>query len=84
MASPEIQLGKYMIARLLETRPKTAVYGIFSKHHGDRLGTVKWCGTWRQYCFWPSCADVTTFSSGCLRDLDNFLVTLNTAKKEAS
>ena len=83
MASPEIQIGKYMVARLLETKPKTAVYGIFSAHHSERLGTVKWFGPWRQYCFWPSCVDVTTFSSGCLRDLDNFLVTLKKAKKEA-
>jgi hypothetical protein len=82
VASPEIQLGKYMIARLLETKPKTAVYGIFSKHHGDRLGTVKWFGPWRQYCFF--CTDVSVFSSTCFQALQKFIDGLNTVKKAVS
>jgi len=78
LTTPEIQLGKYMVARLIETRPKTAVYGVFSKDD-SRLGIIKWFGPWRQYCFF--CMEVSVFSSGCLRDLDKFLVTLNKAKK---
>jgi hypothetical protein len=68
-----------MVARLIETRPKTAVYGVFSKHHGDRLGIIKWFGPWRQYCFFSM--DVSVFSSGCFQDLEKFLVALNKAKK---
>jgi hypothetical protein len=79
MSSPEIQLGQYMVARLLDVRPKTAIYGIFSKHHGEQLGTIKWFGPWRQYCFFSM--DVSVFSSGCLQDLDKFLIALNKAKK---
>lgn len=78
MTSSEIQLGEHMVARLLEARPKTAVFGVFSKHYGDKLGVIKWFGPWRQYCFF--CMDVSVFSSGCLRDLDKFLSSLNTSK----
>ena len=80
MSNPEIELGKYMVARLLETRPKTAVYGIFSKDSEERLGTVKWFSPWRQYCFF--CADVTVFSLGCLQGLEKFLADLKEARKE--
>jgi hypothetical protein len=79
LTSPEIQLGKYMVARLIETRPKTAVYGVYSAHHDERLGTVKWFGPWRQYCFF--CTDVIVFSSSCFQALDKFVVALNRAKK---
>jgi hypothetical protein len=69
-----------MIARLIETKPKTAVWGVFSKNHGDNLGVIKWFGPWRQYCFFSM--DVAVFSSGCLRGLDKFLVALNEARKK--
>jgi hypothetical protein len=78
--SSNIQLGKYMIARLIETRPKTEVYGVFSAHHGDKLGVIKWFGPWRQYCFFSM--DVAVFSAGCFRDLAMFLIQLNVAHKK--
>jgi hypothetical protein len=80
LSSAEIQLGKYMVARLVETKPKTAVYGIFSAHQEDRLGTVKWFAPWRQYCFFSM--DVAVFNSGCFQDLTKFLVALNEGRKK--
>jgi hypothetical protein len=80
LTTPEIQLGKYMVARLIETGPKTAVWGVFSKHHDDKLGVIKWFGPWRQYCFFSM--DVAVFSSGCFQDLTKFLVSLNEGRKK--
>jgi hypothetical protein len=82
MSSSEFKLGKYMIGRLIETRPKTAVYGVFSKHDATKLGVIKWFGPWRQYCFFSM--DVAVFSSGCFQDLVKFLDSLNQARKRGS
>ena len=46
--------SKYMEFRLLERKPKTSVYGVFSKNRGDRLGEIRWHSPWRQYVFLPS------------------------------
>jgi hypothetical protein len=85
MPTAELDLGKYMVARLIrliETKPKTVVYSVFSKHDEDRLGTIKWFGPWRQYCFF--CTDVGVFSSTCLRDIEYFLILLNVEKKKGA
>jgi hypothetical protein len=79
LSAPEIQLGKYMVARLVETRPKTVVYGVFAIHHGERLGTIKWFEPWRQYCYF--CLDADVFSSRCFKALTSFLDSLNQAKR---
>ena len=82
MATPEIMLGKYMIARLIETKPKTAVYDIISVHHGTKLGQIKWYGPWRQYIFEPE--PLTIFNRDCMLAICGFLQGLMDAwKKEA-
>ena len=80
MSSPEIQIGKYMVARLIEAKPKTDVYAVLSAHHGDKLGIIKWFGPWRQYCYFSM--DVAVFSAGCFRDLSMFLILLNVEHKK--
>lgn len=50
---------------------KTEIYGVFSALHGDRLGTVKWYGRWRQYVFFPE--HDTIWNRDCLRQLAQFL-----------
>jgi hypothetical protein len=78
-------LGQYMLARQIERKPKTNVYGVFSTHHGDELGTVKWHGPWRQYCFFLP-RDLPDFeivlSASCLQDLVKFLKELNEKKRD--
>lgn len=46
----------YIEFELVTILPKTAVYHVINKHHGDVLGTIKWYAQWRQYCFLPSLA----------------------------
>ena len=61
----------YIEYMLIGTRPKTNIYGVFSKSSGDRLGIIKWYASWRQYCFFPELD--TVWSKGCLNEV-NYLI----------
>ena len=80
MPVPEISLGKYMIARLIETKPKTAVYNILSTHHGAKLGQIKWYGPWRQYVF--ESEPLTIFNRDCMLAICGFLQGFMDARKK--
>jgi len=60
---------KYISFRVIEEKPKTKVWGCFSKH-GDKLGEVRWYAGWRQYCYFPEIG--TIYSSGCSTDIAHF------------
>jgi len=52
--------------------PKTKTWFCHNnRDYGAQLGTVKWYGPWRQYCFYPRPA--TIFNKGCLEDINSFL-----------
>jgi hypothetical protein len=63
--------SKYLELRELERKPKTIVYGLFSKQHGDKLGEIKWFARWRQYTFFPE--KDTIWNRTCLLDVIHFL-----------
>jgi len=50
---------------------KTRRWSVFSKTSGSRLGSIRWFARWRQYTFDP--APGTTFNTGCLRDIGDFM-----------
>jgi hypothetical protein len=79
VTSPEIPLGKYMVARLVESKSKTAVYDIISVHHGTKLGQIRWYGPWRQYVSEPE--PRTIWNEGCHEAMRDFLRKLMDAKK---
>lgn len=64
-----------------EIRPgaKTVVIHVHSKSHGDRLGTIRWYGAWRQYIFEPTEA---IFSEGCLKEIEAYLRGANAKQRE--
>lgn len=64
----------YVDFELVERKPKTNVYNVFSKNHGDLLGRIFWYGPWRQYVFEP--LDGTLWSRGCLGEIKQFLTEL--------
>jgi len=72
-------IGKYMSATPVETKTKTSVYSINNVTHGDVLGVVKWNGAWRQYCFFTTGEII--LSSGCMKDLQEFLDEINKRRK---
>jgi hypothetical protein len=82
---------KYKYIRMveLEPKPKTKVWRvepIGGEDWNEELGIVKWYAPWRQYCFFPSWKDILNyalvFSSGCLRDIVDFLETQTKKHKE--
>lgn len=59
---------------------KTLVVKILSKSSGDRLGSIRWYGPWRQYCFYPS--PDTIFNKGCMNDVVKYIDKLMKARKK--
>jgi hypothetical protein len=75
----ERRVTEYMVFEPDVPKPNTKVWRVLSKRHGDVLGYVKWYAPWRQYCFWP---EGITLSSGCMRDIEDFLVQVNDEHRE--
>ena len=71
---------QYMEFKQLPVHPhrKTSMWGCVGIS-GDSLGTVKWFGRWRQYCFYPE--PETIFNRGCLADVDHFIMQLMDERK---
>lgn len=76
-----MKIGQYLTAEKVE-RPslKTEVWAIYGDEGNDRLGMVKWYGSWRQYTFQPE--PITVFHAGCLYDLAAFVTKMNTRHRE--
>lgn len=55
----------------VEEKPKTSVWSCQNKGDDYELGVVKWYGSWRQYCFFPSGPSV--LNKGCLEDIIHFM-----------
>lgn len=51
---------------------KTSVWEIHNRYEYGLLGTVKWFGRWRKYCFFPA-ADCV-FEEVCMREISQFIV----------
>ena len=62
---------KYIHFVKTEDKPKTAVYSCRNNKSGEELGIVKWYGSWRQYCYFPTCPAV--YNKGWLQDIQNFI-----------
>ena len=63
----------------LSKTKKTQIWQVTTKDDINILGQVRWFARWRQYSFFPEQA--TIFSSGCLRDIQNFMAILMEQKK---
>lgn len=54
---------------------------VVSRSSGDTLGTVKWFGRWRQYCFFPAAG--TIYNPDCLRAIEQYASALTRAHRAA-
>ncbi len=52
-------------------KPKTSVWTCENIKSGYELGTIKWHGPWRQYCFFVTAPAV--YSAGCHEDIADFI-----------
>ena len=56
-----------------KSNPKTKVIDILTREK-IKIGTLKWLGRWRKYCFFPE--SETVFESTCLFDINKVLLKL--------
>lgn len=77
---------KYFVIKELPRSPmrKTSTFVIFNKNSGAALGRIKWYGSWRQYCFFPTQYAETVWSMGCLQDIQGFIGKLMEERKNDS
>lgn len=54
-----------------EHHRKTAWWHVRNRSRDAYLGTVRWHGAWRQFCFFPE--DHTLYNPECLRDIADFV-----------
>lgn len=76
-------MKEYIKFEVLEKKPRTNVYGIFSLSDESLLGKIYWYGPWRQYIFDPW--KETIWNRGCLKQVLEFiqeLMSQRTKKKE--
>ncbi len=64
---------KYFQIEPQEKKPgrKTREYLIINHSQGAEIGSIKWYGSWRQYCVFFE--EGTIWSSGCMDDVKDFM-----------
>jgi len=70
--------SKWIQINILEEKPKTKVFGIYSKK-GEFLGLVQWKNGWRQYVLEP--IRNTIWAVSCLEDVTRFIKELMESRK---
>jgi hypothetical protein len=71
--------SEYLIFNELESKGKTNIYNVISKHDEYSLGIIKWYSSWRQYCFYPE--KETVFNKTCLNTIEEFIIELMNKRK---
>jgi len=72
-------MSNYIRFEVMEKKPKTNVYGIFSLSDESLLGQIYWYSPWRQYVF--DSYSKTIWNDGCLEEVTNFLKELKEERK---
>ena len=60
---------KFAIDR--DFKGKTKRWNVWNRLRMDFLGTIKWYGAWRKYCFFPD--DGTIYDSKCMKRIMEFI-----------
>jgi len=60
---------------------KTTIWACVNNNGGYELGEVKWSPGWRQYCYFPLHPNKSVYSSGCLKDIADFIEQLMAERK---
>lgn len=72
-------MSEYLEFKLYKELPKTKVFNVINKKSENLLGRIGWYPQWRQYVFIP--AFQTIYSSGCLKDIKDFIDNLMIERK---
>jgi len=60
---------------------KTNIWFVMNKTHDYPLGTIKWYGSWRQYCFFTDTGEVI-LSHRCMNQINEFIRRMNQEQKD--
>ena len=71
---------EWLIFRMVEQKPKTRIWHIYSKQGDYPLGIIKWFPNWRHYCYFPE-SDIV-LSDRCTLTIANFIATQNEMHKK--
>lgn len=71
--------SKYLEFNKIGWTGKTHVVNIHSKRNVF-LGTIRWHGPWRQYCFLPTAE--TVFNIGCMEDINKYIKELMAERRQ--
>jgi hypothetical protein len=66
-------MSKYLDFESTESSTKTDHWSVQNHKTHTELGIVKWAGTWRQYCYFPTINAM--YSASCLKDIAEFCET---------
>ena len=73
-------MSEYIDFRLIEEKPKTSVYSVVNLTTETSLGSIKWYGPWRQYCFFPIPHNI--FNKDCMQYIIEFINKLMEERKK--
>jgi len=73
-------MSDFIEFKLIDEKPKTSVFDVINIKSGDRLGIIRWYGSWRQYCFFPH--EETIFNSDCMQYIIDFMRELMEKRKK--
>lgn len=81
---PVDYVTKYITFKFLHMSAsgKTEEWNIVNNSSRTKIGSIVWYGPWRQYIFEPS--EDTVWNSGCLREIQEFLVVRNAERRIAA
>ena len=65
-----------------EPPPEAQTYHIINPVDGEYLGSIKWHGPWRQFCFFPACFKNTVWSTEQLDDIQDALERITEVVKD--
>jgi hypothetical protein len=71
---------KYLLFNAEEHKgKKTKIVHVVNKTWQEKIATIEWYGSWRQYCFFPNLEFDTVWNNTCLTDI---LFVINKLMKE--
>lgn len=68
----------YLYFNKTNSTGKTSIF-LIQNMNGDKLGTIKWHGAWRKYCFFTN--DNTIFDVKCMNEITDFIIKLMEERK---
>jgi hypothetical protein len=77
----EVYEDEWIKIFLIEKKPKTNVFSVWSKCSGCKLGEIRWYPKWRHYCF---IVGDFIFSDRCMLNIGNNVLMANKKHKEKS